>query len=448
MMKSKKKNGRGKAILTILIVFALACGVVFAINQTNEKQTLTKANEKKASKVATPTEEVDYYEINSDGKEDCYDGMETLGVDFYNDGDNIVIYCAAGESDTTNLFKSWNSNGNFTVKIVGAKTSSGHDYYVCNKEYGKLDSDGEVIVEPRTEVIKSTGKKVSIYPAADFKYNKSTCSHNKVYSVFDLTKIDAPSDVIIDEVNYVTENPAGNGRVSYGGDVTIEDDPDLVTIVTSESDDPTKYHPDTKVYNVKDSDGYKLTYDGKFTSYTAFYPEWYNFLKEQYINKGGKIVNNSNYDKNISKNSGGQKEPVNFENYYAFKGMDKSTALNPDTRSTNKNSKGSTKSKKISLTCDYKLDTDDIINIEKYNRQPLIDENGKMTDYYYDNSNTTYYKAHWEKTITKNFNYVWHSISKSSNTNASRTEKQTYECTLTCDEIVKVQFGPPVWTNP
>ena len=99
---------------------------------------------------------------------------------------------------------------------------------------------------------------------------------------------------------------------------------------------------------------------------------------------------------------------------------------------------------KISLYCDENLTKDEIKLIEQYNRQTAKkyhedQHTAELTQYYYDESNTTYFKGVqvFKYKIGK---YIYNYSNK------QVTEDAGY-CLRTCNEIVKVDYGPPVYSR-
>ena len=101
-------------------------------------------------------------------------------------------------------------------------------------------------------------------------------------------------------------------------------------------------------------------------------------------------------------------------------------------------------SEKISLYCDENLTKDEIKLIEAYNRQTAKkyhedQHTAELTQYYYDESNTTYFKG------VQVFKYkIGKYIYNYSNNQV--TEDAGY-CLRTCNEVVKVDYGPPVYSR-
>ncbi len=92
----------------------------------------------------------------------------------------------------------------------------------------------------------------------------------------------------------------------------------------------------------------------------------------------------------------------------------------------------------ISLTCDYKLDINDIKDVAS---NDVVAYNSKGLKYYkYDASNTKYYKASKTQKI-KVKDYVWHT------TYGKTTDNKNNYCTRKCTEVVKVEYGAPVYVE-
>ena len=99
---------------------------------------------------------------------------------------------------------------------------------------------------------------------------------------------------------------------------------------------------------------------------------------------------------------------------------------------------------KIELYCNEALTAEKINLIEEYNRQTAkkyyeSDHTGHLTEYYYDEANTTYFKG------VQVFKYkVGKYIYNYSNL---QEEKDAGYCLRTCNEVVKVDYGPPIYSR-
>ena len=96
----------------------------------------------------------------------------------------------------------------------------------------------------------------------------------------------------------------------------------------------------------------------------------------------------------------------------------------------------------INLVCNYNLSASDIKNILTYNLQDTYknDGSGQLTNYYYDKNNTNYFYASKEEKIEEK--YDWH-INLGGNS-TEKTYSGSASCTRACEEIVKVEYGPPI----
>ena len=98
----------------------------------------------------------------------------------------------------------------------------------------------------------------------------------------------------------------------------------------------------------------------------------------------------------------------------------------------------------IMLDCDYKLTEDDITASEALNRKFSMDEAGNLTNYYYDQSNTTYLYGIATHTYEAPQPIVYSYHPDNLNT---VTVSYTPKCTKTCEEIVKIEYGPPMFVT-
>ena len=99
---------------------------------------------------------------------------------------------------------------------------------------------------------------------------------------------------------------------------------------------------------------------------------------------------------------------------------------------------------KISLFCNEKLTKTQIDYIESYNRQTAknysnSENTAKLTEYYYDEANTTYFKGQQVYTYQVG-KYIY-------NYSSTQVEEEAGYCLRTCNEVVKVDYGPPVYSR-
>ena len=107
----------------------------------------------------------------------------------------------------------------------------------------------------------------------------------------------------------------------------------------------------------------------------------------------------------------------------------------------------------INLACNYSLSQYDVKEIIAHNFQDtyLNDNSGKLTSYYYDDYrgdanpvfNTTYFYA--SQTTEKSEPYKWHlNTGKNGEEGQAVTEVGQATCKRVCEEVVKVDYGPPI----
>ena len=103
-------------------------------------------------------------------------------------------------------------------------------------------------------------------------------------------------------------------------------------------------------------------------------------------------------------------------------------------------------SKNYTLKCNYDLSKDEMDKILAKNRQQARLKNGKITDYYYDQSNTEFFYGVQikEVTIHNGLKYTYHIENDLKDV---KTDPEDIVCTKACQEIVKVEYGPPVYIN-
>lgn len=100
----------------------------------------------------------------------------------------------------------------------------------------------------------------------------------------------------------------------------------------------------------------------------------------------------------------------------------------------------------INLACNYDLSLNQINEIKKRNQIEAKLEDGTLTNYYYDQSNTTYFYGEQETVVPGGtLKYIAHTDGALKGPYTYKT--QTVLCRKKCQEIVKVEYGPPVYVN-
>lgn len=392
MKSNKKKKGNQGTLLLLLIIVAFVG--VFFVDHQQKNYTKTTAEEKKAEE-AEPSTNVYYVNFDhSDPKnETCKNAIRDLSLNvFYDSNNNLKVSC-----EPLNVVKKedtlW-TNNQITLTLSGSGVSPAT--YSCQKGSTSSNTHPLAITITKENTIRIKAKE-------KFTYQGVTCNPNDAWIDFYMDRI-VPLYQQDGADNYIEEGPDGGTVTMDGGGSTIDVVEEVVVDPKKEEDDPTFTPPSTVVVTPAIGKPYEIPKD----LYKADKKTPYLF---------------TDFEKEF-KNA-----PANKKKEYTFKG---------DTIEAAQGQAGL-----IKLACDYKLVKEDIDGIEKLNRQELQDPvTGELTDYYYDDSNTSYYKGTWTKTITKHFYYTFHTIPKKST--VSRTEKMTFSCTKTCEEIVKVEYGPPI----
>ena len=99
--------------------------------------------------------------------------------------------------------------------------------------------------------------------------------------------------------------------------------------------------------------------------------------------------------------------------------------------------------KYINIACNYDLNATDIKEIQAKNRNDVYksDGSGQLTPYYYDQKNTNYFYAKNEEKIGGpyqiHFNLGAYDTSRDKDAGEAT-------CTRVCEEVVKVEYGPPI----
>ncbi len=401
MKSNKKKKGNQKALLLLLIIVAIV-GVFFVTNN-QKNSTKTTAQEKKVQ-IAEPSTDVgvvDYADHTNSSMRQCRNAVRDLLINLFYDDNNLLAISCTPKSVVKNGLD-WGDNKQIKLVLSGAGVNP--TSYICHKNSTESNAHPINLTKKTDDQMKADNDyKIKIRIASGYKYNGVNCGKNDAWIEYDMSKL-APLYELDGGANYTEEGPDG-GTISMIEDSTyVDEDYEVVVDPKKEEDDPTFTPPSTVVVTPAVGKPYEIPKD----LYKADKKTPYLF---------------TDYEKEFNN------APANKKKAYTFKG---------DTIEAAQGQAGL-----IKLACDYKLVKEDIEGIEKYNRQELQDPlTGELTDYYYDSSNTSYYKGTWTHKITKHFYYTFHTIPNKST--VSRTEKMTFTCTKTCEEIVKVEYGPPI----
>ncbi len=428
MKSKKKKKGNNKALLLLLIIVAIVG--VFFVTSDKKNSTKTTAQEKKAA-VAEASDDVsvvDYADHKNEKMKECKNAIRDLGINIYYDNNNrLSVSCVPLASVKNGL--DWERDRDLIHEVAGVDgwrkrephftlSLSGVNWlpeeYDCIK-YSSMSNSyrKRVLIKPDKEAKKDElsdkGQyKIKIKAAKDFEYHNVKCGKDDAWIEFDLTKVTPmlepkgevkTSEVLPDGEVISMFDPAD---VDSGYDEKAE----LILKGIEEGDNPNKTPASTKVVTPELGKPYEVpTYlyqdDKKPYTYKILENE-FEAMKQKYPNR---------------------------TKTYTFHGDTIEAAQG--------------QANLITLNCEYKLDNKKINKIEKLNRQELQDPvTGQLTDYYYDEDNTHYYKGTWTHTLTKHFWYHFHTIP--SDSKIERTQKMTFTCTNKCEEIVKVEYGPPV----
>ncbi|MBQ6477659.1 MAG: hypothetical protein IJI43_04430 [Bacilli bacterium] len=240
-----------------------------------------------------------------------------------------------------------------------------------------------------------------------------------------------------------TEEITGSDETGLADDLTQEDEEDQVGEVAydkvqvnglpwkdtakrgSKSDKSTFY----SFRKFQEEMGWK----GKYSSYEQGEAETYNQL---YKGEG-------NHEKYTDSNSETNKEYRTHGRKNIIDDAKKEEKQIKWEDTGGKNTKGT-----IKLKCNYDLSQKQIEAIQNNNYQFTKNENGDLTNYYYDQSNTTFFYGRQEKveSTDRTLKYIAHTEG-GPDSDPYVTEEQTIKCKRVCQEIVKVEYGPPVYID-
>jgi len=391
-MKVKKKKRNNLVIAIIIIVFAVAAVLCF-YNINNKYYSSIQAKQKKAQ-----VEGSNLYELDGPN-EKCKSAFDNLGLSISAHAENVQL-----------------------------KTDE--DY----ENYQKTNKKFDISCAPDEDTFNKSGVSGDVFPVTisnsnvgTFNCNKNSTTNNRQKQLFVIQS--GKTVVLKNAYEFTTTDgtkcPAGSVSMTYSDVSQLQGDSNIETV--------------GNVSEAYDEDiGDTVYLDGEMNLPNHTNPTIEAFKDkddEEYIKSGINVVPDGK-DYEIVNSLG-----KNFKNYLdefeAAPTSKKRTVTVPE--------KTKTVSETFNLNCNYKLDRNDIDQIEKYNRQSLLDSSGKITNYYYDSSNTSYYKGIWTKQEKKNIRYYYHNNPE---TNGGATkfhhEDKTLICTITCTEVVKVEYGPPI----
>jgi len=416
-VKKRKKDNKLKYIIAILLVVSALCGALFWNHQQNKYVASTKTSEKKAGDAFSTLG----YKIGRTHGTDiqCQDTIDNMQVRVINDAimeelgveseDQIVN--AINEKNLHYIINCVPKSGSFSKAQAGNtftfamydgvkdQNNTSPVYFNCAK--GSKVPD---VSQKKFDRLNTNIKKITIYNAHAFTIRNThiVCPAKSVYITYNLNKV--ASGTANDQINgeqtsaTVTDDDGETNTIELEGNYSIEDDDETENISENDSGDAAGSAESQNII-IQNSNDAKISKQEVVVHIPGF-----DTFKEEYDNA-----------------------PSNKKQFFNVEGK----------TLTESQVAG------LSLTCNYKLDRSDVVAIEKQNKRSLIDKDGNITEYYYDNDNTHYYKAtRVEKTDIK-VNYYYHSIPKTGQVNY-RTEEGNIKCTKTCTEIVKVQYGPPV----
>ena len=393
-MKVKKKKRNKKIIALIIIVFAVAAVLCFN-NINNKYYSSIQAEQKKAT--------TDSSKLNnlSGPNTKCESAFENFGLSISAHTEDVEL-----------------------------KTDADYENYQKNNK--KFD----ISCAPDQETFNKSGVTGSVFPITitnsnlgTFNCSKNSTANNRQKQLFVIQS--GKTVVLKNAYEFTTPDgtkcPAGSVSMTYSDVSELQGDSNIETLGT--------------VSEAYDADiGDTVYLDGEMELPNHSNPSVEAFEEhddDSFIESGiNEVPNGEAYE--IVNNLG-----KNFKNYLAEYTAAPKSKKQEVTIPTN--TKTLPETKIFNLNCDYKLDRNDIDQIEANNRQSLLDSSGKITNYYYDSSNTSYFKGVWKKEEKKPIRYYYHNNPM---TNGGDTkfhhEDKTFTCHKSCTEVVKVEYGPPI----
>lgn len=391
MRSNKRKKGNGNKFSILLILILIAFVGILYFNQQNNYSTSTTAKEKQAQSSEPSDDVYTIYYTNwqsSTALRHCSDAMKNLQINvFYDDDESLKISAYPNKNAKNKL--SWNGD-NFKLKLSGSGVSP--TSYTAKKTATDENRHPMVITKKSNGILR-------VQSASDFTYDGKSCKAGDGWYEFELEKI---LSLPVPASSSNTET-VDNESVALEETITATAEEEEVDfILEEEEDDENEIAISNVVVEAKEGVDYEIP---------------------KSLGKSFKQAK-AEYDKCKADDKCKSKAKS-----YEFTGETITKARE--------------KSQHISLYCNYKLEYSDIEKIEAYNKRGLKDpQSGKITYYYYDDTNTHYYYGWWKHDEKKEFTYVYHTLPNGSTTR--RTEKKTFTCKKKCEEVVKVEYGPPI----
>ena len=390
------KNILKKKVIPITIVaLILVVGVslFFKVSSVYKKKTIISTYQSKSEKTVTS---------DGSGCEERF--LNWLGFDVTvkkNENGKIVFTIKSGATEDAyaHFLKESGYSGSVTYKYV-IKKKSGDKYETVKSDIVTIDTKEYTSLVVSDEYSSNGEYKISIYNEEWVRNQKSEGAKglDPGYSI--CPKGDVHKDFDYSRKSFPVYNELQDKDVSltYTGDVKI---------ITGDTDKT----PDNQGRN--------------------------QHVKVDNITSDCKLPNNSQANKYLFEDTSdythGESSSKTFNDYLnEYNHSSNSTSVDID------GNNDAVSSVPIELVCDYRLSIDDVKNVA--NSDNVAYSGSKINEYKYDSSNTHYYKGTKTEEIPLP-DYEWNTAVHSTTDNSGKS------CSRICTEIVKVEYGAPVYVS-
>ena len=455
----RKKKGNIKLFPLLIVVLFIAVGIGFIFNEKsnnapreeqsieNEEKAVNKKSEQQTESATISLDAFDNIsivhqgdvsqEVENETKTRCENQLKNLNLTVTytkdkNDNSKVIkatIECKPKKGTVKEI-----SNGEtLKVEIKGdnfnsAEVTCKNDGSTTKKEVTPKDTSKESNVEltinfyvPET---KENGKGYCSTATWKTEYGEIEIGESQSgYSTTEPAVRPANSSRVITAINEVSTDDPDEHVDGYKIDGRYPDG--LAQINTTLAYKSAQEGIEQKVARDSTTTNYEVGEGTNLSSISYTYNEYNSAFEAKAGCSGDACFGEAGHLKKINDHA--------YSYKFALKEVESASAISPDKIS-----------EKISLYCDENLTKEKIDLIEKYNRQTAkkyneTEHTAELTQYYYDESNTTYFKG------VQVFKYkIGKYIYNYSNKQA--TEDAGY-CLRTCNEVVKVDYGPPVYSK-
>ena len=398
--KSLKKNVIPITIVALALVVGI--GLFFNVSSVYKKTTIINTNKaQKADKTYT-----------SDGT-GCVNRFNLLGISVIQnddlDGDGYFTFTISSES-TAQHFKQLVKESGYTNDTVSYK------YTVQRVSDGKNLESGTISVDKT----KYTSRKQTGKFSTKYKYKVYIASTNWIRD----------KSCTLGQGNYTSNSSPDEGYCTCNAG----------KVYTTYEFKAEKMYVEGQILS-EDETFFKISGGGSSGSESNLIPSDQGLddhVNNYSVNDSCKLPNNSQANEYLlpKTNMYGATKNVSATFRQYLTEYDNAPNAKKDSRTLKE---GETSvSGTISLVCDYKLDIEDVKAVA--NSDNVAYSGSKLSDYKYDVSNTHYYKG----TKTEKYTvppYEYHTA------DGYRVDNKDNYCTRTCTEIVKVEYGSPVYVS-